>query len=108
MKSLPVALSFAAAAFATLCATPTLAGNGSDPRFEADQAQIHRWEPNQSPDWSRREIALGELYPAAPGGDGFYGPNGVRPLDSVTAPTRPCPPLVLDTTNGRETEVCGL
>ena len=107
MKSLPTVLLSSAAVFAALCVTPALA-NGNDPRFEANQAQIHQREPNQSPDWSPYDVAVGELYPAAPGGDAFYGPNGVRPLGSVTAPTRLCPPLTLDTTNGRETMVCGL
>lgn len=107
MKSLSIALSSAAAVFATLCVTPTLAGNGSDPRFEASQAQIHPSEADQSPDFSPHDVAVGELYPAAPGRDAFYGPNGLRPLGSVTAPTRSCAPVVLDTTNGRETEICG-
>ena len=48
-----------------------------------------------------------KLYPAVHGAYAFEGPNGVRPLGTMTAPTRSCP-LILDTTNGRETVVCGL
>ena len=96
-----------AAVFAVLCATPALAaGNGGDANFEADQAQIHPRQANQTPDWSPDDVAVGELYPAVPDAHAFYGPNGERPLDRVPAATRSCP-LVLDATNGRETIICG-
>lgn len=94
------------AIFAVLCATPALAaGNGGDANFEANQAQIHPWEADQTPDWAPGEVALGEVYPKVPGADAFYGPNGIRRLGAMAAPTRSCP-IVLDATNGRETVVC--
>jgi len=93
-----------AAVFAVLCATPALA-NGGDANFEADQAQIHPWSTDQAPDWTPHDVAVGELYPRVPGAQAFYGPNGVRPLGAMTAPTRTCP-IVHDVTNGRETVVC--
>ena len=106
MKHVLAALLSSAAVFAVLCATPALAANGNDPRFEADQAQLHPWAANQSPDWSPYDVAVGEPYAAVPGAHAFYGPNGERPLGAMNAPTRSCP-VVLDTTNGRETVVCG-
>jgi hypothetical protein len=107
MKLMLTALLSSAAVFAVLCETPALAGNGNDARFEADQALIHPWAANQSPDWSANEVAVGEPYPAVPGAQAFYGPNGERPLGAMAPPTRSCP-IVHDTTNGRETVVCGL
>jgi len=107
MKRISVALLSSAAVFAVLCGTSALAANGNDARFEADQAQLHPWAADQSPRWSPNEVAVGEPYPAVPGADAFYGPNGERPLGSMNAVTRRCP-IVLDTTNGRETVVCGL
>ncbi len=108
MKYALTGLLSSAAVFAVLSATPALAnGNGGDARFEADQAQIHPWSVDQTPDWSRHDVAVGELYPKVPGAQAFYGPNGERPLGEVTAPTRSCP-IVHDATNGRETVVCRL
>jgi hypothetical protein len=106
MKSVLIALLSSAAVFAVLCETPALAGNGNDARFEADQAQIHPWAADQSPDWTPHDVAVGELYPKVPGAQAFYGPNGERPLGAMNAVTRSCP-IVKDTTNGRETVVCG-
>ena len=106
MKHLLIGTLSSVAALAFVCATPALA-NGGDANGEADQAQFHASEPNQTPDWAPGQVAVGEIYPAVPGAYAFEGPNGVRPLGIVTAPTRSCP-LVLDTTNGRETIVCGL
>ena len=106
MKHLLIGVLSSAAALAVVCATPALA-NGGDANGEAAQAQFHPSEPNQTPDWAPGQVAVGEVYRAVPGEDAFYGPNGVRPLGTVTAPTRSCP-LILDTTNGRETIVCGL
>jgi hypothetical protein len=106
MKYVLTGLLSSAAVFAVLCATPALAvGNGNDANFEADQAQIHPWSADQTPDWNRHEVAVGELYPKVPGAQAFYGPNGIRPLGAMAVPTRTCP-IVLDTTNGRETVVC--
>jgi hypothetical protein len=87
MKLIFTAILSSAAAFAVLYETPALAGNGSDPRFEANQALMHPSEPNQSPDWSLSNVPVGEPYPAVPGAYAFYGPNGVRPLGMVTAPS---------------------
>ena len=106
MKLVLTALLSSAAAFAVLCQTPALAGNGNDARFEADQAQMHPWAADQSPDWSPNEVAVGELYPKVPGAQAFYGPNGERPLGAMNAVTRSCP-IVHDASNGRETVVCG-
>ncbi len=106
MKYVLTGLLSSAAIFAVMGATPALA-NGADANAEADQAQLHPWMPNQTPDWSPNDVAIGELYPAVPGANAFYGVNGIRPLGTITAPSRSCP-IVLDTTNGRETVVCRL
>ena len=107
MKHGMTGLLSSAAVFAVLCATPAVAnGNGGDANAEANQAQIHPWEANQTPDWAPGQVAVGELYPAVPGAHAFYGPNGERPLDTIPPATRSCP-LVFDATNGRETVVCG-
>lgn len=87
MKLIFTAVLSSAATFAVLCVTPALAGNGSDPRFEANQAQLHPSEPNQSPYWFPSNVPVGEPYPAVPGVYAFYGPNGVRQLGMVTAPS---------------------
>jgi len=47
--------------------------NGSDANAQANQAQLHPWEANQT-GWTPYGVAVGEVYPAAPGG--FIGPNG--------------------------------
>ena len=107
MKHLWIGLLSSAAALAFACATPALAGNGGDANGEANQAQLHPWQADETPDWAPNQVAIGELYPAVPGHNAFYGPNGERPLGKVTAATRSCP-LVFDTTNGRETILCGL
>lgn len=107
MKYLLTGLLSSAAVFAVLCATPALAtGNGGDANGEAEQAQFHPMEPNQAPDWAPGQVAVGEVYPAVRGEHAFYGPNGIRQLGTVGVATRSCP-LVFDTTNGRETIVCG-
>lgn len=87
MKRLFIALLSSAAVFAVLYETPALAGNGNDPRFEADQAQLHPWQADQTPRWSPSAVPVGEPYPAVPGAYAFYGPNGVRQLGIVTAPS---------------------
>ena len=110
MKHVLTGLLSSAAVLAVLAAPAVAKGNGNDARFEANQAQLHPWSADQTPRWSPYDVDVGELYPAAPGADAFYGPNGVRQLGTmtaVTAPTRPCE-IVKDTTNGRETVVCGL
>ena len=107
MKHLLIGVLSSAAALAFVCATPALANGGGDANAEADQAQFHVSEPNQTPDWAPGQVAVGEVYRGVPGEDAFYGPNGVRALGIVSAPTRSCP-RILDTTNGRETIVCGM
>jgi hypothetical protein len=83
----PVAVLLSSAALlAVLGETPVLAFGG-DARFEADQAQLHPWESNQTPNWSANDVALGEPYRAVPGRYAFYGPNGIRPLGMMTAPS---------------------
>ena len=85
MKHLLTGVLSSAAVFAVLCATPAVAnGNGGDANAEANQAQIHPWEANQTPDWAPGQVAVGELYPAVPGEYAFDGPNGVRPLGTIT------------------------
>ena len=91
MKLIFTALLSSAAAFAVLYETPALAGNGADPRFEANQALLHPAEANQAPYWSPSSVAVGEPYPAVPGAYAFYGPNGVRPLGMVIAPSALAP-----------------
>jgi hypothetical protein len=91
MTHVLAAILSSAAVFAVLCETPALAGNGNDPRFEANQAQLHPGEANQAPDWKPNDVPVGEPYPAVPGAYAFYGPNGVRPLGMVSTPTALAP-----------------
>jgi hypothetical protein len=70
---LPILLSAA-----SICALASLvpgvaAANGADANAMANQAQLHPWEANQT-GWRPYGAAVGEVYPAAPGG--FIGPNG--------------------------------
>src|SRR5271166_5195535 len=65
-------------AAASICALASLvpgvaAANGADANAQANQAQLHPWEGNQT-GWRPYSAAVGEVYPAAPGG--FIGPNG--------------------------------
>jgi hypothetical protein len=89
MKHILAGLLSSAAVFAILCATPALAvGNGGDANGEANQAQFHPLEANQTPDWAPGRVAVGEVYPAVRGEHAFYGPNGVRPIGTVGSPIR--------------------
>lgn len=83
MKHTFATLLVSAAVFTALCETPALA-LGADARAEANQAQLHPWEANQTPYWSANDVAIGEVYRAVPGESAFYGPNGVRRLGIVT------------------------
>ena len=67
--------SLSAVSICTLaCLVPGVAGaNGSDANAMTNQAQLHPWEANQT-GWTPYGVAVGEVYPAAPGG--FIGPNG--------------------------------
>jgi hypothetical protein len=64
----------AVSACALACLVPGVAAaNGADANAQANQAQLHPWEANQT-GWRPYGAAVGEVYPAAPGG--FIGPNG--------------------------------
>ena len=64
----------AASICALACLVPGVAAaNGADANAMANQAQLHPWEGNQT-GWRPYGAAVGEVYPAAPGG--FIGPNG--------------------------------
>ena len=57
-----------------VCLVPGVAAaNGADANAQKNQAQLHPWEGNQT-GWRPYGAAVGEVYPAAPGG--FVGPNG--------------------------------
>ena len=66
MKHLLIGVLSSAAALAFVCATPALANGGGDANAEADQAQFHASEPNQTPDWAPGQVAVGEVYRAVP------------------------------------------
>ena len=73
MKRALTALS-AASVCALVCLVPGVAAaNGGDANAQANQAQLHPWEANQT-GWTPYGDPVGEVYPAAPGG--FVGPNG--------------------------------
>lgn len=81
---------------ASICALGCLvpgvaAANGSDANAEANQAQLHPWEANQT-GWAPYRTAIGEPYPAAPGG--FIGPNGYQPGYDEFVPVLPVVPVV--------------
>jgi hypothetical protein len=64
----------AASICALACLVPGVtAANGSDANAQANQAQLHPREANQT-GWTPYGVPVGEVYPAAPGG--FIGPNG--------------------------------
>ena len=82
---------------ASICAPACLipgvaAANGADAKAQANQAQLHPWEGNQT-GWRPYCAAVGEVYPAAPGG--FVGPNGYTngySGDYVVVPVVPVAP----------------
>jgi hypothetical protein len=45
-------------------ASAAWAMNGGDANAEADQAQLHPWSPNQTPDWIPNGVPMGEVYAA--------------------------------------------
>ena len=107
MRHLLIGALSSAAVLAVVCATPALA-NGGDANGEANQAQFHPSEPNQTPDWAPGQVPVGEVYRSSPPArTPFTGRTASDRSGSVTAPIRSCP-LILDTTNGRETIVCGM
>jgi hypothetical protein len=76
MKHAWTVLLFAASFCALACLVPgAAAANGGDANAEANQAQLHPWEGNQT-GWTPNGVAVGEVYPGAPGG--FIGPNGYQ------------------------------
>jgi hypothetical protein len=76
MKPALTAFLSAASICALTCLVPgAAAANGNDANAQANQAQLHPWEGNQT-GWSPYGAPVGEVYPAAPGG--FIGPNGYQ------------------------------
>ena len=74
MKHALTAFLSAASICALACLVPGVAAaNGDDANAQANQAQLHPWEANQT-GWTLYGVAVGEVYPAAPGG--FIGPSG--------------------------------
>jgi hypothetical protein len=74
MKHALTAFLSAVSICALSCLVPGVAAaNGSDANAQANQAQLHPWEANQT-GWTPYGVPVGEVYPAAPGG--FIGPNG--------------------------------
>ncbi len=59
MRHILTALLSAASICACACAFPAAAwANGGDANAEADQAQLHPWMPDQTPDWSPYGVPL--------------------------------------------------
>jgi hypothetical protein len=57
----------AASICAFVCAIPAAAwAMGGDANAEADQAQLHPWSPNQTPDWIPNGVPMGEVYTGVP------------------------------------------
>jgi hypothetical protein len=80
----------AASICALTCLVPRVAAaNGRDANAMANQAQLHPWEANQT-GWVPYGAAVGEVYPAAPGG--FIGPNGYHFGYSEAVPVVPVEP----------------
>jgi hypothetical protein len=76
MKPALTAFLSAASICALACLVPEVAAaNGNDANAQANQAQLHPWEGNQT-GWSPYGAPVGEVYTAAPGG--FIGPNGYQ------------------------------
>jgi hypothetical protein len=90
MKHALTAFLSAASICAVACLVPGVAvANGADANAEANQAQLHPWEANQT-GWTPYGAPVGEVYPAAPGG--FVGPNGYRPGYNEVVPVVPVVP----------------
>lgn len=100
MKRVVISALATAAVSVFLCGAPVAAyaaaggaGNGGDANGEADQAQLHPMEANQTPYWIPNGVPEGEIYTCeeayghacaypryapAPEGNGYgYGPLGV-------------------------------
>jgi hypothetical protein len=92
-RALTVFLS-AASICALACLVPgEAAAMGGDANAQANQAQLHPWEGNQT-GWTPYGAAVGEVYPAAPGG--FVDPNGYRFGYSEAVPIVPVVPVPPD------------
>ena len=93
MRHALTVLLFTASICAPACLIPGVAAaNGADANAQANQAQLHPWEGNQT-GWRPYGAAVGEVYPAAPGG--FVGPNGYTngySGDYVVVPVVPVAP----------------
>ncbi len=68
MRQTLTTLLSAASICAFACAIPTAAWamGGGDANAEADQAQLHPWSPNQTPDWTPYGVPMGEVYEGVP------------------------------------------
>jgi hypothetical protein len=78
MKHVLTASLSATSIFTLAClVTGAAVANGADANAQANQAQLHPWEANQT-GWTPYGVPVGEVYPAAPGG--FIGPNGYHPF----------------------------
>ena len=73
------------------------AANGADANAEGNQAQLHPWEGNQT-GRTPYGVAVGEVYPAAPGG--FIGADGYHSYGEVVVPVVPVVPVAPDYTYG--------
>jgi hypothetical protein len=93
MKHALTVLLSAASICAPACLIPGVAAaNGADANAQANQAQLHPWEGNQT-GWRPYGAAVGEVYPAAPGG--LIGPNGYSngySGDYIVVPLEPVAP----------------
>ena len=94
MKHVLTASLSATSIFTLAClVTGAAVANGADANAQANQAQLHPWEGNQT-GWTPYGAAVGEVYPAAPGG--FVDPNGYRFGYSEAVPIVPVVPVAPD------------
>jgi hypothetical protein len=87
---------------ASVCAVASLAPSaalafGGDSNAQINQSQMHPWEANRE-GWTPWGKAVGEVYPAAPGG--FIGPNGYEPGYDEVVPVVPVVPVAPSYTYG--------
>ena len=88
MRHTLTALLSAASICAFACAVPTVAwAEGGDANAEADQAQLHPWSADQTPDWTPYGVPMGEVYEGVPVPAYVYAPPPV--VAPVIVPTVP-------------------
>jgi hypothetical protein len=98
MKLVLTVLLSAASICALACLVPGVAAaNGADANAQANQAQLHPWEGNQT-GWTPYGVAVGEVYPAVPGG--FIGADGYHGYHEVVVPVVPVVPVAPGYTYG--------